>query len=179
MYNHTRDRQIGTNCACPSSTSTACPNWDWERSKETSPCPTPKLQAFPCPGTSSIPTMELVLQGRESLIRTSSVTSSGTRYVGHQSNLFVLNRSKFLLDPRASIEVQYVSMSERAQHPLAQVLGADEARAQALAESPMVALSQSRDGRTSYAKVKFKTCPSIQTCPSHSNLPCPPRMYLL
>ena len=139
----------------------------------------PTLEAFPCPGTSSIPTMELVLQGRESLIRTSSVTSSGTRYVGHQSNLFVLNRSKFLLDPRASIEVQYVSMSERAQHPLAQVLGADEARAQALAESPMVALSQSRDGRTSYAKVKFKTCPSIQTCPSHSNLPCPPRMYLL
>eukprot|EP00277_Geminigera_cryophila_P032425 CAMPEP_0173123282 /NCGR_PEP_ID=MMETSP1102-20130122/54828_1 /TAXON_ID=49646 /ORGANISM="Geminigera sp., Strain Caron Lab Isolate" /LENGTH=88 /DNA_ID=CAMNT_0014031129 /DNA_START=18 /DNA_END=281 /DNA_ORIENTATION=- len=62
-------------------------------------------------------------------------------------------------------------MSDRAQHPLAQVLGADEARAQALAESPMVALSQSRDGRTSYAKVKFKIAPQfkpappIQTCP--------------
>jgi len=28
------DRQIGTSCACSSGTSTGCPNWDWERSKE-------------------------------------------------------------------------------------------------------------------------------------------------
>ena len=49
------DRQIGTSCAYPSGTSTACPNWDWERSKETSPCPTgqviyPRWRPFLVPG---------------------------------------------------------------------------------------------------------------------------------
>jgi len=49
------------------STVAACPNWDWERSKETSPCPMgqviyPRWRPFLAagPGTSSIPTMELV-----------------------------------------------------------------------------------------------------------------------
>jgi len=49
------DRQIGTNCAYPSGTSTTCPNWDWERSNETSPCPMgqviyPRWRPFLVPG---------------------------------------------------------------------------------------------------------------------------------
>ena len=33
------DIQFRTSCVCPSGTNTGCPNWDWERSEETSPCP--------------------------------------------------------------------------------------------------------------------------------------------
>jgi len=49
------DRQIGTSCGCPSGTSTTCPNLDWERSKETSPCPmgqviSPRWRSFLVPG---------------------------------------------------------------------------------------------------------------------------------
>ena len=57
-------RQIGTNCACPTETNTACPNWDWERSKKTSPCPTGQVictrwRPFLVPGQALYPQWSL------------------------------------------------------------------------------------------------------------------------
>jgi len=50
--------------ACPSGTSCACPNWDWERSKETSPCPMrqvmyPRWRPFLVPGQAPYPRWSL------------------------------------------------------------------------------------------------------------------------
>jgi len=58
------DRQIGTSCTCPSGTSTTGPNWDWERSKETSPCPMgqdiyPRWRPFLVPGQALYPRWSL------------------------------------------------------------------------------------------------------------------------
>jgi len=58
------DRQIGTSCACPSGTSTACPKWDWERFKGTSPCPMgqviyPRWRPFLVPGQALYPRWSL------------------------------------------------------------------------------------------------------------------------